>query len=91
MTTKAEPGRQSPAESEGNMETYITESIRVIIKQSDGIFPFLICTEQKATESSLPWEVDEDGWRPCVIECATTMEDAINKYERQISDERRWH
>ena len=72
------------------METYITDTIRVVIKTGNEI-PFMIQTEQKATASSFPWEVQEDGWRPCVTETASTLEDAQAKYERQIADERRWH
>ena len=72
------------------METYITDTIRVVIKTGN-VIPFMIQTEQKATAYTLPWEVQEDGWRACLTETARTLEEAKAKYERQIADERRWH
>ena len=72
-------------------ETYITDRYRVVLRSHEGVCPFLIETEQKATENSYPWEVRADGWRACITECASTIEAATQKYERQIADERRYH
>lgn len=71
-------------------ETNITEQFRVVIKTCS-FLPFLIQTEQKATEASFPWEVDAEGWRACITEFASTPEEANRKYEQQIVSERRWH
>lgn len=71
-------------------ETYINNSYRVVIR-TGSYLPFLIQTEQKATESSFPWEVNAEGWRACVTEFAGTPEEADRKYEQQIVSERRWH
>ncbi len=71
-------------------ETYITDRYRVVIR-AGGYLPFLIQTEQKASETSFPWEVNEEGWRACITEFASTLEDADRKYDQQIADERRWH
>lgn len=74
-------------------ETYITENVRVTIKETeaDSMFKYLIQTEQRAFVGMYPWEVGPDGWRSCVSQAAQTLETATKLHEEQVASERRWH
>lgn len=72
-------------------EKLIGNNYRVTIKKGEKGFPYYIQTEQKATENSYPWEVDEDGWRMCVGETANTFIAAEVKFDQQVISEQRWH
>ena len=75
------------------METHITERRRVIIEYSETAqgneAPYTILSEQKATDTMLPWEIC-NGWRCCTMECAYTIEDAVKKYDERVATERRY-
>lgn len=70
----------------------IKEGNRVCIKTADSGMGYWVMTQQHKSIISPycpEWEIMEDGWRPCVEEFARTLEDAEEKYIRQIAMARR--